>query len=214
MKKLKLLGLALFAVVALLAVVGLLLPGQWQVEVRTTVTAAPEHVFPLVQDFRRWPEWAAWNQGMDPEVKWTYSGAESGVGASWAWAGPKMGKGAMTITRADPAAGIWVEEKIESDEVNAHGSITWTVEGEKLHLVWKDVGTLPPVFGPYFKGMLEKMLGDHFQKGLEKLGTAAAAETVKAAATQKAAAEAAPSEAAPTEAAPAEQTGTATAPAP
>lgn len=175
MKALKYVGIALIAIVSLFILVGLFLPRQWEVERSILTDAKPSQLYPLVVDLKRWPEWAAWNKEMDPEVKWTYSGPESGTGASWAWEGPQMGKGAMTITKADEETGVWIDEKIESDEVNAHGSITWEPEGDQYRVTWKDTGTLPPVVGGYFKGMIENMLGEHFQTGLEKLVAKASA---------------------------------------
>lgn len=171
---LKLGGLGLVALVAVLAVVGLFLPRQWHVERTLVINAAPEHIHPLVSDLKEWQSWAAWNKAMDPEVKWEYGGPASGEGAWWSWNGPQMGRGKMTITKSDVASGVWVDEMIETDkEVNAKGSITWTREGDGLKVAWVDEGTLPPVMGGYFVGFIEKMLGEHFQTGLANLKTAA-----------------------------------------
>jgi hypothetical protein len=166
---LKAVGLGLMALVGLLVVVGLFLPRQWRVERSVAIQAAPEHIYPLVSDLRAWQSWAVWTKDMDPEVKDEYGGPPSGVGAWWSWKGPKMGRGKMTITRADVDAGVWLDEMIEADEVNARGSVTWTLEGGGTRVRWVDEGTLPPVIGGYFVGMIEDMLGDNFQKGLEGL---------------------------------------------
>jgi hypothetical protein len=50
------------------------------VERSTTVAAAPEAVLPLLVDFRRWIDWSPLG-GVDPNLKRSYSGADSGVGA-------------------------------------------------------------------------------------------------------------------------------------
>jgi hypothetical protein len=200
---LKIVGLGLGALVAVLVVVGIFLPRKWRVEQVVLIDAAPEHIYPLVNDLKQWQSWAAWNKAMDPEVKWEYGGPALGVGAWWSWAGPKMGNGKMTITRSEQGAGVWVDEMIETDkEVNARGSLTWTREGSSTKVTWVDEGTLPPVIGGYAVGMIEKMLSDHFQTGLKNLKTAA--EQRKAAEQEAAAraAQAAPAEAAPAEAAP------------
>lgn len=161
--------IGLLVVVALLLLVGAALPRTWKVE-RSLVIAAPAAtIHPWIDDLKRWPEWAAWNKEMDPAVKWTYSGPAKGVGASWQWDGPVMGHGAMTITRSEPDKGVWIDEKIEGDEVNAHGSLTFAPDGAGTKVTWRDEGTLPPVIGGYFRGYIEGMLGDHFAKGLQKL---------------------------------------------
>src|SRR5688572_14419408 len=113
---LKIVGLGFAALMAVLVVVGLFLPRQWRVEQVVLVNAGPEHIYPMVNDLKQWQSWAAWNKEMDPAVKWEYAGPASGVGASWAWDGPQMGHGKMTITRSDPGAGVWVDEMIETDD--------------------------------------------------------------------------------------------------
>jgi hypothetical protein len=167
---LKIVGLGFLGLVAVLVVVGLFLPRQWHVERTVVIKAAPEHIHPLVNDLKEWQSWAAWTKDMDPQVRNEYGGPASGVGASWAWNGPKMGHGKMTIVKSELASGVWVDEMIETDDgVNARGSLTWTPEGEGTKVKWVDEGTLPPVIGGYAVSMIETMLGDNFQTGLEKL---------------------------------------------
>jgi hypothetical protein len=171
MRILKFIGIGVAALIALAVGIGLTLPREWHVERSVTIQAKPEQVHALVADLKAWPSWTVWDKNMDPDVKHEFGGPEQGVGAWWSWNGPRMGHGKMTITRSDVASGVWIDEMIETDkEVNAHGSITWTaVEGGALKVSWKDDGTLPPVIGGYAKGMIEEMLGSHFQKGLEHL---------------------------------------------
>ena len=186
---LKIVGLGLGGLVAALVVVGLFLPRQWNVEETVVINAGPEHIHPLVDDLMEWQSWAAWTKAMDPEVKYEYSAKFAGEGASWSWNGPKMGIGKMIITKSDVATGVWVDEMINSDEVNAKGALTWTREGEATKVKWVDSGTLPPVIGGYFTGFINKMLSDNFRTGLTNL---------KAVAEQrKAGGQAAPAEAAP-----------------
>jgi hypothetical protein len=192
---LKIGGLGLGGLVVALVVVGLFLPRQWHVEQTVVINAGPEHIHPLVDDLKEWQSWAAWTKAMDPEVKYDYSAKASGEGAWWSWAGPKMGRGKMTITKSDQATGVWVDEMIEADEVNAKGALTWTREGEATRVKWVDEGTLPPVIGGYFVGFINKMLAENFQTGLKNLKAVAE--------KRQAAGQAAPAEAAPSVAAPA-----------
>jgi hypothetical protein len=167
---LKVVGLGLVGLVAVLVGVGLFLPRTWHVERSVVINASPEHIHPLVNELKAWQSWAAWNNEMDPEVKYEYGGPAAGVGGWWSWNGPKMGHGKMTITKSDVNSGVWVDEMIETDsEVNAHGSLTWTQEGGGTKVTWVDEGLLPPVLGGYGVGFIEKMLGEHFQTGLDNL---------------------------------------------
>lgn len=187
---LKIGGLGLGGLVAAVVVVGLFLPRQWHVEQTVVINAGPEHIHPLVDDLKEWQSWAAWTKAMDPEVKYDYSPTAAGAGAWWSWNGPKMGHGKMTITKSDPATGVWVDEMIETDkEVNAKGSLTWTREGEATKVKWVDEGTLPPVIGGYFVGFINNMLSENFSTGLQNLKAVAE--------KRKAAGQTAPAEAAP-----------------
>ncbi|HTB74185.1 MAG TPA: SRPBCC family protein, partial [Polyangiaceae bacterium] len=63
-----------------------------------TIAAPPERIAPYIQDFRAWEKWSPYEK-LDPRMKKTFSGAERGVGASYAWEGnSKAGAGSMTIT--------------------------------------------------------------------------------------------------------------------
>ena len=54
---------------------------------RSAPVAAPtETVRPLVADLRAWQRWSPW-EALDADLKRTYSGSDSGVGARYAWAG-------------------------------------------------------------------------------------------------------------------------------
>lgn len=161
--------LGFVAVIALLVAVGAALPRQWKVVRSVDIAAPPAAIHPLIDDLRRWPEWAAWNKQMDPEVVWTYSGPARGVGAAWAWNGPQMGRGKMTITRSDPELGVWIDECIEGDEVNAQGFLEFAHVDGKTRVTWSDTGTLPPVIGGYLVGLINDMLAGHFEVGLQGL---------------------------------------------
>ena len=71
--------------------------------VRTTTIHAPaERIHALVRDFHEWTRWSPW-EGLDPQMRRTYTGPDAGVGAQYAWEGNrKAGKGEMTITGDSP----------------------------------------------------------------------------------------------------------------
>ena len=68
------------------------------VERSTTIHAPAELIFAYIADFHRWTAWSPW-EGLDPEMRRTYSGPDSGPGATYAWAGNrKAGEGRMEGT--------------------------------------------------------------------------------------------------------------------
>lgn len=49
-------------------------PNHFRVERSITIQAAPEKLFPLINDFHRWEAWSPWEKE-DPQVRRTYSGS-------------------------------------------------------------------------------------------------------------------------------------------
>ena len=68
------------ALAAVLLVGDLLLPSAFTVERSARIAAAPDKVYPLVADLKRWRDWGAWYR-RDAAMQISYSGAESGAGA-------------------------------------------------------------------------------------------------------------------------------------
>lgn len=163
--------IAIAVVAAVLAVLGVAaaLPRGWSVERSIVIRSAPERVYPLLFDLRRWQEWSAWTKALDPLVRNTYEGPQDGVGAKWIWMGPRMGRGQLEIVAADPATGIELAQAIESEVVNAKASLRFSREGDDTRLTWRDEGTLPLLVGGLFRGTVEARLGGHLEASLEKL---------------------------------------------
>ena len=75
------------------------------VERSATVDAPAESIYPHIADFHRWTSWSPW-EGVDPDLRRSYTGPESGIGAKYAWSGNrKAGRGSMEIVRATVPAG-------------------------------------------------------------------------------------------------------------
>lgn len=205
---LKKIVIGLAVLVALVLAGGFLMPSGWKVERSVVIAAAPETIAPAIVEPKQWSTWAAWNNDMDPEAKWTFFGPASGAGASMAWTGPKLGKGLLTITSVEPMVigyrmqmegnltGEGEQTKMEGGSP-ASGTFTFTAEAGGTRVTWLDQGDMGMnVIGRYFVPMLNKMLGQHFETGLAKLKTISEQAQAKKAA--------APAVAAPADAAPAE----------
>jgi len=89
--------IAIVVIVGGLAVVVATQPEEFQVTRTTSVKARPDVVFDQINDFHNWDKWSPWAK-LDPNMKTTYSGAQSGVGSSYAWVGnDDVGEGKMTV---------------------------------------------------------------------------------------------------------------------
>ena len=100
--------IAIIAVVLAIAIAVVLIlaatkPDTFRVQRATIVKAPPEKIFPLINDFHQWGTWSPY-ETKDPAMKRSYSGAESGKGAVYAWEGNKnVGSGRMEILDAPGA---------------------------------------------------------------------------------------------------------------
>jgi Polyketide cyclase / dehydrase and lipid transport len=145
------------------------------VERSTIVAATPEKIFPLLQDFHHWVEWSPW-EGIDPNLQRTYSGPESGVGASYAWVGSrKVGSGRMEIVGATPTDSVDIElaflkpfkaenhTRFQLQWSGTNTTVTWTMSGKKT--------LMSKVMGIFMS--MDKLIGKDFEKGLAQLKTLA-----------------------------------------
>jgi polyketide cyclase/dehydrase/lipid transport protein len=136
----------------------------------TTIATEPARVHALVDDLREWTAWSPW-EDLDPDLRRTYSGPGSGVGARYAWQGNrKAGQGTMEITGSAPER-IDVDlvfmkpfdsaSKVTFDLVPVAGGteVTWTMRGEQKGL-WGVVGKVVS---------MDRLVGKDFEKGLARL---------------------------------------------
>ena len=143
----------------------------YTVERSTTIDAPPERVYAEIEDFHRWTGWSPW-EDLDPELRRTYSGADSGTGAVYAWSGNrKAGKGQMEIVDATAPSRVQIDLLFEKPfrarnqttlSVTPSGTgslVTWTMTGEKT-LATKVMGVFTS---------MDKMVGPDFEKGLARL---------------------------------------------
>ena len=83
--------------IAVVLILALSKPDIFRIQRVATIKAPAESIFALINDFHRWGSWSPW-ESKDPAMKRTFSGAESGKGAVYAWDGNKnVGSGRMEI---------------------------------------------------------------------------------------------------------------------
>jgi hypothetical protein len=160
------------AVIAVLLIVVALRPAEFRVERSATLSAPAITLFEQVNDHRKF---AVWNPFMkfDPNVKNTYSGPDSGVGAACSWDGNnKIGAGSATIIESKPGELVrqrmdWLRPMKGTSTVE----FTFKPAGEKTVVTWAMYGKNG------FMGKLvslfincEKMVGPQFEQGLAELG--------------------------------------------
>jgi hypothetical protein len=180
MLKTALISLAALVVVAIAIVLILaaMKPDTFQVQRSIAIDAPPERIQPLIADFRAWGAWSPWEK-KDPAMKRSFGGADSGVGARYAWDGDKnVGRGSMEIVEAAPSKVALKLDFIAPFEAHndavfvlqprgrgatASTNVTWTMTGPTPFL-----GKIIHVFMD-----MDRMVGGDFEAGLAAMKAAA-----------------------------------------
>lgn len=170
--------------VLILALVGFVAsrPGTFHIERSTTIAAAPDAVYPHLADFHQWAAWSPWEH-LDPSMKASYSGAESGVGAVYDWTGnDKVGQGRMTVTDATPPSHVGIKlEFLKPFTATNQCTFTLAPEGSGTKVTWAMDGTnnfVAKAFGLMMN--MDKTVGGDFERGLASLKTVAEAAPANA----------------------------------
>src|SRR5260221_7281512 len=148
-------------------------PADYTVSRSTTVNAPPEKVFEQVNDFHKWDGWSPWAK-LDPAMKATYSGPESGMGASYAWVGNNdVGEGKMTIAESHPSQHIKINlEFIKPFQATNITEFMFKPDGDKTTVTWTMSGHnnfVGKAFGLMMN--MDKTIGGDFEKGLAQMKT-------------------------------------------
>lgn len=158
------------ALVVVLLVVIAMQPSDFSVSRAVVINAAPEAIFPEINDHKNFAKWSPWVK-MDPQASYVYEGPNSGVGSKVSWVGKEMGEGTSEIVEVVPNKRIMMklafvkpmkavnEVNFTLDEKDSQTLVTWTMTGKK-DFIAKAVGL--------FMGC-EKMVGEQFVKGLDNL---------------------------------------------
>jgi len=143
-------------------------PDSFRIERSTSIKAAPERIFPLLNSFHQWETWSPWEK-VDPQIKRAYSGAEAGRGAIYAWQGNKnIGHGRMEIIESMENSRLVI--KIDFlKPFEAHNTVEFTLEpqGETTKVTHAMFGPTPfisKVMGLFCN--MERMVGPKFEEGL------------------------------------------------
>jgi len=143
----------------------------------TTISAKPEAIFAEINDFHRWGAWSPWAK-LDPEMKVTYAGPESGTGASYAWVGnSEVGEGKMTITESHPSDHVRINlEFIKPFASNNATQFVLEPDGDKTKVTWSMTGKKNFMTKAFCLIMdMDKLIGSDFEKGLVQLQSVAEA---------------------------------------
>lgn len=146
-------------------------PDTFSVQRGATMKAPPEKIFSLINDFHQWGKWSPW-ENRDPAMTRSFSGAESGQGAVYAWEGNKnVGSGRMEILDAATPSKIIIKlDFLKPFEAHNTAEFTMLPQGDATSVNWVMHGPAPFLskMMQVFMNM-DKMIGKDFEIGLANL---------------------------------------------
>lgn len=171
MKFLKRFLLVILLVVLAAIGIGYVLPESAHVERSVRIEAPPQAVFPYVNDFRNFNLWAPW-AAMDPDIEYSFTGPETGIGSRMAWESdnPDVGSGSQLIVESKPS-----ERVTTRLDFGARGTATAYFDidpatGDASEVTWGfDAEFGNDIIGRYFGVMMERWVGGDYEQGLQNL---------------------------------------------
>jgi hypothetical protein len=143
----------------------------YTVERSLMIDAPPARIYHQIANFRHWTSWSPW-EGVDPDLRRTYAGAESGTGAVYGWSGNrKAGQGRMEITGTTEPTRVQIDLVFEKPW-KSHSDTIFTIQpqGSGARVTWLMTGRktfMTRVMGIFTS--MDKLLGPDFEKGLADL---------------------------------------------
>ena len=161
---------AFVALLAVLALVGFLLPRQVTVSRSVIIDAPPEAIFPHLNDLKATAAWSPWLE-RDPDLQVVYEGPEQGVGQRMSWVSEvqSVGSGSQEITasteneRVETALDFGAQgtalSYVALDPIDGGTEVTWGFD--------TDMGGNP--VGGWMGLMMDRWIGGDYETGLSRL---------------------------------------------
>ncbi len=167
---LKKISIAVVVLIAGVLIFAATRPDTFRVQRSASIKAPPEKIAAVLGDFHGWQAWSPWER-MDPAMKRSFSGAEKGKGAVYAWEGnSKVGQGRMEITDASPSRVALDLDFLKPFE--AHNKVVFTLapKGDATEVNWAMQGAVPYMAKIVHVFMdMDSMVGKDFEAGLANL---------------------------------------------
>jgi carbon monoxide dehydrogenase subunit G len=172
--------IAIIAAVIAVVVAGILIyaatkPNSFTVRRSIEIKAPPAKIFALINDLHGWAAWSPYEK-KDPDMKRTFSGAQSGKGAVYEWDGNNtVGKGRMEVIDTSAPSKVTIKlDFIKPFEGHNTAEFTMEPKGDQTVVTWAMYGPSPfiaKLMGTFIN--MDRMIGNDFEAGLVNLKTLA-----------------------------------------
>ena len=157
----------------LTAGIGFLLPGKYVVSRSITINTAPDRVYALLEDPRRWKDWMPWHRrdtAMTISPLGAERGVEKGVGAGSAWKSNTEGASRLRLTSTEPGRRLSFEWQKPERGTTALGEFRLAAAGLGTRVSWThsaDAGDNP--FDRWAGVFADGLTGTDLANGLANL---------------------------------------------
>jgi len=172
---LKIILIAIPTVIAVFIIIVAMQPSSYRVMRSSAIAAPPDALFPHMNDLKKWEAWNPWGKA-DPNMKLTYGGPASGIGANYSWAGNnEVGEGRATITESRPSESVKFKiEFFKPMSATSEMEFTFKPQGNQTEVtvtVTREKNFMAKAFCLFIS--MDKMIGGKFDKELADLKTIA-----------------------------------------
>lgn len=169
MKVLKIIGIVILSIIALVILLSAFLPSTATVQRSAEINAPSDSIYAYLSDFNNFADWSPWARIEPDKIKYKVEG--SGIGSSYSWTGEQTGKGKMTITDLKPGSNVKVHMAF-IQPWPSEADVEWIIEpagADKSKVTW--AFAQPLKFSQrIFPGLvMDKFLGASFEQGLSFL---------------------------------------------
>ena len=155
------------SLMAIVALGGILLPDEVDIQRTRVIPATPAQVYDLLAEPAAWDKWAPWFQ-RDPFLEKKPLGEKSGPGARLAWRGKEQ-EGRMMVTSAMPVSAVRLMINVpEHGELNVYMDLKPVAGGTEV--TWGLHGEFGRNYGRRYHGLFYRgRIGDEIDAGLNGL---------------------------------------------
>ena len=168
---LKIILIAIPILLVIFIIIVAMQPSSYRVTRSLAIAAPPGSLFPHMNDLKKWETWNPWGKA-DPNMKLTYGGSTSGVGASYSWVGNgEVGEGRATITESRPSESVrYKMEFYKPMSATSEMEFTFKPQGNQTAVtvtVTGDKNFMAKAFCLFMS--MDKMMGGKFERALAEL---------------------------------------------
>ena len=170
MKTLKIIGIVLGGLIALVLIAALFVPKQFVYEKTIVVNAPIDSVWENASTLSALDKWSPWNDH-DPNMKKEMSGNDGTLGAKQSWESEIVGSGSQTISNIQkPTLFETNLDFMKPHESHGKAYVKLVADGRTTKATWGMTGSMPYPMNIMILFMnMEKSMGKDWDLGLSRL---------------------------------------------